>query len=81
MGRKKEEGIGRVRLLGCGPTVSKETDKTLRLWRDVYQVPIGRAIDAMLEYIKAHPDFKIPKKNWNAIPPRKASGDGEGVVQ
>ena len=55
------DGKHRVRLLGCGPLVSHDTNKLLCLWRDVHGVPIGRAIDAMTAFVKEKDDFRIPK--------------------
>jgi len=56
-----DDGKHRVRLLGCGPLVSHDTNKLLCFWRDVHGVPIGRAIDAMASFVKEKQDFRIPK--------------------
>ena len=61
-GPKPENGVGRTRLMGCGPVVSRATNDALKLWRDVHGVPLGRAIDAMLDFVKENPSFRIPKR-------------------
>ena len=61
-GPKTENGQPRVRLLKCGPWVRKDVDETLRFWQAVHHVPIGRSIDALFDYVKDKPDFKIPRK-------------------
>lgn len=53
-----------MRLLKCGPWVRRDVDDLLRFWQQVYKVPIGRSIDAMVDYIKKRDDFKIENKNW-----------------
>jgi len=57
-----DDGKHRVRLLGCGPLVSHDTNKLLCFWRDVHGVPLGRAIDAMFDFVKENPSFRIPKR-------------------
>jgi len=49
----------RVRLSGCGPIVSKETNDLLELWRASYGVPIGRSIDCLVKQLKESPQFRL----------------------
>ncbi len=58
-GPKPENGIGRVRLWGSGPPVSLATKLTLDSWKDLYVVPPGRAIDAMVAFCANNPAFKL----------------------
>ena len=39
-------------------------DDLLRFWQQVHGVPIGRAIDAMVDYIKERDDFRIKILPW-----------------
>jgi hypothetical protein len=50
-------------LCGYGPFVTAETDKTLKAWREVYGLPVGRAIDAAMNFVATRPDFSITVKN------------------
>jgi hypothetical protein len=61
-GPKPENGVLRVRLQTCGPLVRAETAAVLDAWRDSYGVPIGRSIDALIDFAKAHPEKFIIKK-------------------
>lgn len=61
-GPKPEGGIGRVRLWGGGPPVSMNTKLTLDLWQDMYGVPTGRSIDAMVAFCANNPAFKLQVK-------------------
>lgn len=61
-GPKPENGIARVRLQHCGPHVRQDTADTLEGWRAVYGLPVGRAIDSLLDFARSHPDkFTIRK--------------------
>lgn len=52
----------RQRLCGYsrGPTVSAKTNRTLTLWRDVYSLPVGRIMDALIDFAGGRMDFRIP---------------------
>ena len=52
----------RVGLWWRGPAVDPETKTTFELWRDMYGVPYGRIIDAMLSHVKEDPNFRIPTR-------------------
>lgn len=39
-----------------------ETKAVFELWRDMYGVPYGRIIDAMLAHVKKDPNFRIPTR-------------------
>lgn len=61
----------RIPLWGHGPKVDPATKLELELWRDVYGVPFGRAIDALLAHARKHPQFAIPakgKRTYRQIP-------------
>lgn len=61
-GPKPENGIPRVRLQHSGPFVRQDTAAVLEGWRQTYGVPVGRAIDSLLDFARAHPDkFTIKK--------------------
>ncbi len=64
--RRKKKTDQRVRLLKCGPWVRKDVDDLLRLWQRVHGVPIGRSIDAMVDYIKQKDDFRIKIGDWRS---------------
>ena len=42
------------------PKVARLTLATLNAWRDHYGVPVGRSIDAMVEFCLYHPGFRLP---------------------
>ena len=54
----------RERLKGYsrGPTVSAKTNRILTVWRDVYSLPVGRIIDALMDFACERPDFQISLK-------------------
>jgi hypothetical protein len=58
-GPKPENGIHRVRLCGGGPFLRKDNKELLALWRTTYQIPVGRILDAALDYCKNRADFSI----------------------
>jgi hypothetical protein len=62
--KRKKVTECRVRLLKCGPWVRRDVDDLLRFWQKVHGVPIGRAIDAMVDYIKQRDDFRIKILPW-----------------
>jgi hypothetical protein len=62
--KRKKVAECRVRLLKCGPWVRRDVDDLLRFWQQVHGVPIGRAIDAMVDYIKERDDFRIKILPW-----------------
>jgi hypothetical protein len=55
-GPKPEGGIPRVRLQRCGPHVRGDTAAVLESWRVSYGVPVGRSIDALVDFARRHPD-------------------------
>ena len=55
---KKRERIG-----SRGPFITIANHRTLLLWRDVYGVPLGHSLDAIIEYARNSPNFKLPVKN------------------
>ena len=64
--RRKKLAENRVRLLKCGPWVRRDVDDLLRFWQRVHGIPIGRAIDAMVDYIKERDDFRIKILPWKS---------------
>ena len=54
----------RERLKGYsrGPTVSAKTNRILTVWRDVYSLPVGRIMDALMDFACERMDFRIPLK-------------------
>ena len=54
----------RERLKGYsrGPTVSARTNRILTVWRDVYSLPVGRIMDALIDFAGGRMDFRIPLK-------------------
>lgn len=68
-GPKKEDGVGRVRLGGCGHKVSYKTDKGMRLMREMHGIPFGRLIDACFNFAMSKPEFSI-KLNFRKFKPK-----------
>lgn len=55
---KKRERIGHR-----GPFVTIANHATLLMWRDVYGVPLGYSLDAIIEHCREDPRFRLPVKN------------------
>jgi hypothetical protein len=64
--RRKKLADRRVRLSTCGPWVRRDVDDLLRFWQRVHGIPIGRVVDAMVDYIKERDDFRIKILPWRS---------------
>lgn len=55
----KPDPSGPRQRLNSREWVSGYTLKTLRLWRDVYGIPVGRSIDCLLAHCTRCPAFRL----------------------
>jgi hypothetical protein len=50
----------RVMLQRATLSVHPDTKAILQIWRAFYGIPYGRCLDALVDYAKLKPDFRLP---------------------
>lgn len=54
--------VRRVMLQRATLSVDPDTKAILGAWRAFYGIPYGRCLDALVDYAKLKPDFRLPLK-------------------
>ena len=58
--KKTGDKTNRVMLQRATLSVDPDTKAILRAWRAFYGIPYGRCLDALVDYAKLKPDFRLP---------------------
>lgn len=56
-----------------GPVVAPHTNKVISFWSELYSLPKGRIIDALLTFAESNADFEIPLTGQRFLQPLKRS--------